>query len=131
MEITTLPLYTDELTGSKAHQVGHLAQTLSGRLRQQNMTTEELRKAAQEFESYFLAYLLTVMRETVPTGFVENKAGEQFYSFYDQEVGRLAAQAGGIGLATALETHLREQGYADPQKVLKFEPDSADRKLQP
>ncbi|MGH7232571.1 MAG: rod-binding protein [Nitrospiraceae bacterium] len=63
----------------------------------------EIRAAAQAFEGYFLSYLLKVMRETIPTGLIENKAGQQFYSFYDQEIGRLAAQAGGIGLARMVE----------------------------
>jgi peptidoglycan hydrolase FlgJ len=61
------------------------------------------REAAREFEGYFASYLLKVMRETVPKGLFENKAGQMFYSFYDQEIGRLSAQAGGLGLAKGLE----------------------------
>lgn len=117
MEITPLPLSSpasDQLAEFQAQQAGRLAQTVSRRLQQHTLSAEELRRAAQEFESYFLAYLLKVMRETVPKGFIENKAGAQFYSFYDQEIGRLAAQAGGIGLASMLETHVRERGYPGP-----------------
>jgi flagellar protein FlgJ len=60
----------------------------------------DLLKASQEFESNFVSYLLKVMRETVPQGdLTANKMGEMFYSFYDEEIGRRAAQAGGIGLS--------------------------------
>jgi len=60
----------------------------------------DLLKASQEFESYFLSYMLKVMRETVPKGeLTENKMGDMYYSFYDQEIGKRAAQAGGIGLS--------------------------------
>ena len=60
----------------------------------------ELLRASQEFESYFLAYLMKVMRETVPKGeLTANRMGDMFYSFYDEEIGKRAAQAGGIGLS--------------------------------
>lgn len=59
----------------------------------------DLKDAAHEFEAYFISNLLKVMRETVPKGALENKGGAYFYSFYDQEIGRLASEAGGIGLA--------------------------------
>jgi flagellar protein FlgJ len=79
---------TDALAGSKVDQVQQLARR------------GELTRASQEFESYFVSYLLKVMRETVPQGeLTANKMGEMFYSFYDQEVGKQAAQSGGIGLS--------------------------------
>jgi peptidoglycan hydrolase FlgJ len=60
----------------------------------------ELLQASQEFESYFLSYLMKVMRETVPKGeLTANHMGDMFYSFYDEEIGKRAAQAGGIGLS--------------------------------
>lgn len=60
----------------------------------------ELSRASQEFESYFISYMLKVMRETVPQGeLTANKMGEMFYSFYDEEIGKRAAQSGGIGLS--------------------------------
>ena len=65
-----------------------------------------LHEAAMEFESYFISYLMKAMRETVPQGGLLDRKGEQvWYSFYDQEIGRLAAQAGGIGLTSFIETH--------------------------
>ena len=61
--------------------------------------------AVQEFESYFISNLLKIMRETVPKGALENKAGAYFYSFYDQEIGRLAAESGGLGLARMIQEY--------------------------
>lgn len=74
---------------------------------------DDIRKAAREFEAYFIAYLMKEMRATVPKGLIENKAGDQFYSFYDQEIGRLAAQAGGIGLGHMLELELTRRQAAE------------------
>ena len=65
-----------------------------------------LHQAAQEFESYFLSYLLKTMRETVPTGFLDRKGEQVWYSFYDQEISRLATEAGGIGLTGFIEGHM-------------------------
>ncbi len=79
---------TDALAGSKVDQIEQLAER------------KDLRRASQEFESYFLSHLLKVMRETVPQGaLTANKMGEMFYSFYDEEISKRAAQAGGIGLS--------------------------------
>ena len=64
-----------------------------------------LKSAAHEFESYFISNLLKVMRETVPKGALENKGGAYFYSFYDQEIGRLAAESGGLGLAKMIHEY--------------------------
>jgi flagellar protein FlgJ len=64
-----------------------------------------LKDAAHEFESYFISNLLKVMRETVPKGALENKGGAYFYSFYDQEIGRMAAESGGLGLARMIHEY--------------------------
>ena len=67
---------------------------------EQSARRGELLRASQEFESYFLAYLMKVMRETVPKGaLTANRMGDMYYSFYDEEIGKRAAQAGGIGLS--------------------------------
>ena len=79
---------TGTLAGAKVEQVEQLARR------------GDLLKASQEFESYFVSYMLKVMRETVPQGeLTANKMGEMFYSFYDEEIGKRAAQSGGIGLS--------------------------------
>ena len=65
----------------------------------------DLKDAAHEFEAYFISNLLKEMRATVPKGALENKGGAYFYSFYDQEIGRLASEAGGIGLAKMIDEY--------------------------
>jgi Rod binding domain-containing protein len=67
-------------------------------------------KGPKEVEGYFIGYLLQVMRQTVPKGLFGKSLGEQFYSFYDQEIGRLAAERGGFGLAAMIEADLRAKG---------------------
>ncbi len=86
------PLDTSQVTGSlaeaKIDQVEHLAKH------------GDLLKASQEFESYFVSYMIKVMRETIPQGeLTANKMGDMFQSFYDQEIGKRAAQAGSLGLS--------------------------------
>ncbi|MFZ1748506.1 MAG: rod-binding protein [Nitrospirales bacterium] len=73
----------------------------------------ELLRASQDFESYFLSYLMKVMRETVPKGeLTANPMGDMYYSFYDEEIGKRAAQAGGIGLsAYVLDTVARNEDH--------------------
>ncbi|MBX3303165.1 MAG: rod-binding protein [Nitrospira sp.] len=77
------------------------------KLRGATETREQLIQAGREFESYFISFLLKVMRETVPEGAIGNKQGAYFYSFYDEEIGFRAAESGGIGIARMV------QEYAD------------------
>ena len=72
---------------------------------------ENVRQAAQEYESYFLSYLMKIMRNTVPKGsLTSNPMGETFHSFYDEEIARRAAQSGGIGLADFVLSSLAQEG---------------------
>lgn len=107
MDIKLLPLYSPMagIPDSKAQGAENAARALSSHA---HVTSDpaEVRKAAKEFEGYFIAYLLKEMRNTVHPGLVKNKEGQQFYSFYDQEIGRLAAQQGGIGLSRMLQESL-------------------------
>ncbi|MEC4679087.1 MAG: rod-binding protein [Nitrospirota bacterium] len=91
--------FTHALAGTKVNQIEQLARR------------GELLRASQEFEAYFLSHLMKVMRDTVPKGeLTANKMGEMFYSFYDEEIGKRAAQAGGIGLsAYVLEAVARNE----------------------
>jgi flagellar protein FlgJ len=82
-----------------------LLQTPQMHIRDRQDQLADLKGAAHEFEAYFISNLLKVMRETVPKGALENKGGAYFYSFYDQEIGRLASQAGGLGLARIIEEY--------------------------
>ena len=81
----------------------------------------DLKDAAHEFEAYFISHMLKVMRETVQKGALENKGGAYFYSFYDQEIGRLASEAGGLGLAKMIHEYMEKN--AQP---LKFSEPIAD-----
>ncbi len=83
------------------------------------MKQGDLKKASREFEAYFLSYLLKVMRETVPKStLTQNRMGETFLSFYDEAIGKQAAEAGGIGLARLIETSLQ---YSQLSQVLDRE----------
>ena len=94
--------FTHALAGTKVDQIEQLARR------------GELLRASQAFESYFLSYLMKVMRNTVPKGeLTANKMGEMYYSLYDEEIGKRAAQAGGIGLsAFVLEAVARNEDLA-------------------
>jgi flagellar protein FlgJ len=83
---------------------------------EQSSRRGELLRASQEFESYFLSYLMKVMRETVPKGaLTANRMGDMFNSFYDEEIGKRAAQAGGIGFsAYVLDTVARNEDLTRP-----------------
>lgn len=73
----------------------------------------EILKASQEFESYFLSYLMKIMRETVPQGaLTANRMGETFLSFYDDELGKRAARAGGFGLSQYMVASISDQESA-------------------
>lgn len=68
-------------------------------------TRAELHKAGQEFESYFISHLIKNMRETIPKGLFDRKGEQVWYSFYDQEIARLATQAGGIGITAFVDAY--------------------------
>lgn len=74
---------------------------------------QQMVQAGRQFEAYFISYLLKVMRETVPEGTVANKQGAYFYSFYDEEIGRRAADSGGIGIARMVQEYA-QQYFASP-----------------
>ncbi len=87
---------------------------------------EKMRQAGREFEGFFISYLLKTMRETVHSTLLKNQAGEMFYSFYDQELGRLAAEAGGLGLGNMVETYIQQQSVPMAGEGLKFSHPSTD-----
>jgi peptidoglycan hydrolase FlgJ len=98
--------------GKVLSSIGSIAEAQQGLLQAPNIRIKDrqdqladLKGAAHEFEAYFISNLLKVMRETVPKGALENKGGAYFYSFYDQEIGRLASQAGGLGLAKMIQEY--------------------------
>ncbi len=64
-----------------------------------------LHKAGQEFESYFISYLIKSMRETVPKGLLDRKGEQVWYSFYDQEIAKMSTEAGGIGITAFVDAY--------------------------
>lgn len=88
---------------------------------------EAIKRASQEFEAYFISYLMKVMRETIPKGFLANRGGDVFNSLYDQQLGKVASEAGGIGLGVWMEHHLLENSAYFDMPNLKFQAEAADK----
>lgn len=61
---------------------------------------KEIDKAASEFESIFIYYMLKTMRESVMKAdlFGDNKSEEIYRGMLDEELSKAVANAGGIGL---------------------------------
>ncbi len=76
----------------------------------------DIKKASQEFEAYFLSYMLKMMRETVPkSALTQNRMGEVFHSFYDEAIAKQSVEVGGIGLAKYIEARLQ----ADQENIVE------------
>ena len=67
----------------------------------------KFKKAATEFESFFLYYMMKTMRQAVPkSGLIDSKVGDTYLGLFDQEVAKQAAKQGGFGLAKTLESQM-------------------------
>lgn len=84
---------------------------------------DDLKKAAQEFESYFISYMLKVMRESMPKdSLLGGGKGEEIYrSFQDEELAKRMVESGGIGLTEIIMRNL--------SRTLKSGEDSADKEI--
>ena len=62
---------------------------------------DDIKKAAKEFESYFIYYMLKEMRKTIPAdSLFGGGRGEEIYrSFQDEELAKSMVESGGIGLS--------------------------------
>ena len=83
-----------------------LASDPAARVRQPPTSAERaaMKKAATEFESFFLYYMMKTMRQAVPKGgLLDSKVGETYLGMLDQEVANQAAKRGGFGLAKSIE----------------------------
>jgi len=107
---SSLPLYVSEPMSLPTRIEGTSSSTTP---KDPAASRRQLTEAGQQFEAYFISYLLKVMRETVPEGAVTGKYGAYFHSFYDQELGRRAAEAGGIGITQMVREHA-ETYFAPP-----------------
>jgi soluble lytic murein transglycosylase-like protein len=68
----------------------------------------KLRKAAEDFETLFVSYLLKTMRETIPKAdlWPGGFAHDLYQTMLDQEYAGIIAQAGNFGIAEALYRQL-------------------------
>ena len=71
----------------------------------------KFKKAATEFESFFLYYMMKTMRQAIPKGgLMDSKVGDTYMGLFDQEVAKQAAKQGGFGLAKTLESQMFPPG---------------------
>lgn len=80
---------------------------------------QAVQRACREFESFFIYYLLKVMRQTVPkVHLCDGGQGEEMYqSLMDQEMSRMLAASGGIGLAELLLERIRPESSESNENV--------------
>ena len=107
MEIKNLLAGQFDLASMTATQQAGL-EHLGGQGQIGQKSTAEMHKAGQEFEAYFISYLIKNMRETVPKGLLDRKDEQVWYSFYDQEIAKLATQAGGIGITAFVDAYVEK-----------------------
>ena len=106
------PVYVDPgLTVRASHPA---LQVHASPLQDPAAAREQMVQAGRQFEAYFVSYLLKVMRETVPEGTITNKQGAYFYSFYDEEIGKRAAESGGIGIAKMVQEYAQRYFSSSP-----------------
>ena len=104
--LLSAPLY--EYTDHVALRVGLTSHADPSKPQDVAEARQQMVRAGQQFEAYFISYLLKVMRETVPEGTIANKQGSYFYSFYDEEIGKRAAESGGIGIAKMVQEYAQQ-----------------------
>ncbi len=78
---------------------------------------EKLKKACSDFEALFLARMLKVMRQSVPSsGLWGNSPGKEIYdSLMDQELGKRMAQREGLGLGKKISNQvLKTEEKSEP-----------------
>ncbi len=80
----------------KVPEAGSLGNVPGGR----KIDREKLKKACSDFEALFMARMLKIMRQSVPSsGLWGNGPGKEIYdSLMDQELGKKMAQREGLGL---------------------------------
>lgn len=74
---------------------------------------ETLREAAVEFESLFVNYLLATLRRAIPKSdlFPRSFARDMYESMYDEELAKVIAKAGRLGLAEMIMQQLGQAVY--------------------
>lgn len=121
MQLSPLPIIGDKglIDVGLAQEAGGLPAGVTQALTKAGRNGAEIKQAAKELDAYFISYLMKTMRETVPKeGLLSNKHGDQFYYFYDMEIGRLAAERGGLGFGALVLEDAAKQQPVDNQKNL-------------
>lgn len=88
------------------------AETVRARLASATAGGEpRLREAARDFEALLITQMIQAMRQTVPDGGLleSDSARETYFGLLDVELGKQAAQTGGLGIAQMLERQLRQK----------------------
>ncbi len=90
-----------------ANQVKTLEQVKGNRA----SNPEEIKKAAQAFEAYFISSLLKEMRKTVPEeSFLRSGPGKEIYeALLDETLAEKMSERGGIGLTKLLVKKMTDQ----------------------
>ena len=105
--------------------------------RPEGADVEGMKKAAEQFETFFLGQLFKTMRQTVPKDglFEQGFSSEVYTEMLDQEYARSLSEKGGIGLAEVLERQFIGEeptnahtlpGLQDSETAMDFEEDTAD-----
>jgi len=76
---------------------------------------QRLKKAAQEFESVFVGYMLKTMRQSVQESnvFGEGFGGDIFNSLFDSELAKKVSQGGSFGLAETMYKELTGESLSE------------------
>lgn len=87
----------------RIEQLAHNNQDISSK--------KNVEKAVKEFESFFVYYLLKVMRESVPKGGLldPGMGGDIYTSMMDEKIAEGIASRGGLGLSHFLLRQLIEE----------------------
>lgn len=86
--------------------------------------------ALRSFEAYFLGELLRIAAPSNSSGpFDGGEAGRMYREHYYQELARIIAENGGVGIATSLSGQLGPQD-ASPAGELEAKPDAEALKLE-
>ncbi len=97
-----------------------------------NKTTEnpqKLKEVCQEFESFFIYYMLKTMRQTVPKSDLlgGGMAKEIYTSMLDEQLAQKVAKAGGIGLAKILLRQFEKAKVGNSAEQIHKMDDSLNR----
>ena len=94
------------VAGVQNAQAAKVTQAAAGKYR----TFEELRKAGQGLEAFFMQYLMKAMRKTVQkSGLLSGGHGEQvFNGFFDREIADRSAESRDLGIARMVVSSLVE-----------------------